>query len=158
AQKKPDRPSAEQTELQNWLISETTSPVDYAPQISASTVGRELASGAPAWLTIYCRGRHADLAISTDSIRKTISSMVLKVVYRINSDNPVEARWKLSDNRTAIVLQGEAGSLLQLMPDQGRMNVKVHASSQRPIELDYQLDGLSFVRRRIAKACNLSSS
>src|SRR5215475_6846764 len=39
----------------NWLISETTSPVDYSPIVTATTVSRSGSDGAAMQLAIHCR-------------------------------------------------------------------------------------------------------
>jgi hypothetical protein len=49
----------------NWIISETTSPVDYSPQIVAATKARPSAQDAPASLAIRCGARRTQLTIST---------------------------------------------------------------------------------------------
>src|SRR5205823_2689643 len=40
----------------DWIISETTSPVDYKPQISAQIMGRRAPKDAPSSIAIRCRG------------------------------------------------------------------------------------------------------
>src|SRR5258705_13911814 len=45
-----------------WIISETTSPVDYSPMITAAISSQD----APATFAIRCRGQRTDLLVSTE--------------------------------------------------------------------------------------------
>ncbi len=58
-------PDPAQPQGPNWIISETTSPVDYRPQIAALTTARALSQDAPSSLAIHCRARRTELIIST---------------------------------------------------------------------------------------------
>jgi hypothetical protein len=39
----------------NWMVNDTTSPVDYTPIVSASTVSRRGSDGSSMQLSIHCR-------------------------------------------------------------------------------------------------------
>src|SRR5260370_39321985 len=58
-------PEPAQPQGTNWIISETTSPVDYKPQIAASTAARASTRDAPSTLAIRCRAQATELMIST---------------------------------------------------------------------------------------------
>src|SRR5215210_5927403 len=47
-------PEAAQPQGPNWIISETTSPVDYRPQITALTTAPASSQDAPSSLAIQC--------------------------------------------------------------------------------------------------------
>src|SRR6187431_1177237 len=49
----PDRPARGGG---NWMISETTSPVDYTPIVTAVALSRGGSDGSLMQLAIYCRG------------------------------------------------------------------------------------------------------
>src|SRR5882762_6394595 len=84
-------PDSAQPQAPNWIISETTSPVDYRPQIAALTTARASSPDAPV------RARHSlsrpshgaddfhDWLLATDG--------EVKVAYRINEEPSVEQRW-----------------------------------------------------------------
>ena len=40
----------------NWVVSETTSPIDYTPIVTATTFARGASQNSLTRLTIYCRG------------------------------------------------------------------------------------------------------
>ncbi len=81
----------------NWIISETTSPVDYRPQIAALTTARASSQDAPSSLAIYCRARRTELTISTTGSWKQATDGVVKVVYRIDEEPSVEQRWRVAE-------------------------------------------------------------
>src|SRR5947207_15386513 len=58
-------PDSAQPQGPNWIISETTSPVDYRPQITALTTARATSPDAPSSLASRCRARRTELRIST---------------------------------------------------------------------------------------------
>jgi hypothetical protein len=77
------------------MISETTSPVDYRPQIAALTMARASSQAAPSSLAIHCRARRrTELTISTTGSWKQATDGEVKVVYRINEEPSVEQRWR----------------------------------------------------------------
>jgi hypothetical protein len=136
----------------NWIISETTSPVDYSPQIVAVTKARPSSQDAPASLAIRCRARRTELTISTVGSWRQDGEVT--VAYRINEDPPVEARWKPAENARSLAFPGDVVRLLRSMPASGQMFVKVYAGKMSPNESTFELAGLDSVRRKIATTCN----
>jgi hypothetical protein len=147
-------PDSAQPQGPNWIISETTSPVDYRPQIAALTTAHASSQDAPSSLTIHCRARRAALIISTMGSWKQATDGEVKVVYRINEEPPVEQRSKPAETGKSLAFQGDVIRFLRSMPDGGRILVKVHAGKAPPSESTFQLVGLDPVRRKIAAACN----
>src|SRR6266566_6137667 len=89
-----EAPAPAQPQGPNWIISETTSPVDYRPQIAALTLARASSQDAPSSLAIHCRARRTELIVSTTGSWKQATDGEVKVVYRINEEPPVEQRWR----------------------------------------------------------------
>jgi hypothetical protein len=144
-------PDAVQPQGPNWIISETTSPVDYRPQIAALTTARAPSQDAPSSLAIHCRARRTELIISTTGSWKHGEA---KVVYRINGEPPVEQRWRPAETGKSLAFQGDVVRFLRSMPDSGQILVRVYAGKCPPSESTFQLVGLDPVRRKIAAACN----
>jgi hypothetical protein len=138
----------------NWIISETTSPVDYRPQIAALTTAGAPSQDAPSSLGIHCRAGRTDLIISTTGSWKQATDAEMRVVYWINEEPPVEQRWKLTETGRSLVFQGDVVRLLRSMPDGGRILVRVSAGKSPPHESTFKLAGLDAVRRKIATACS----
>ena len=47
-----------------WVISQTTSPVDYSPIATATTISRKIAGSPELRLSVRCRGGHTELDAS----------------------------------------------------------------------------------------------
>ena len=146
-------PDAVQPQGPNWIISETTSPVDYRPQIAALTTARALSQDAPTSLAVHCRAQRTELIISTTGSWKQAADGEVKVVYRINEEPPVEQRWRPTETGKSLAFQGDVVRFLRSMPDAGQIVVKVYAGKAPPSESRFQLAGLDPVRRKIAAAC-----
>jgi hypothetical protein len=151
-----ETPDSAPSQGPNWIISETTSPVDYKPQIAALTTAHGSSQDAPSSLAIHCRARRTELMISTGGSWK--QDRAVKVVYRINEEPPVESRWKSAEIGRSLVFPGDVVRLLRSMPADGQMLVKVYAGKTPPNESTFKLAGLDPVRRKIAAACNWPQS
>jgi hypothetical protein len=147
-------PDSTQPQGPNWIISETTSPVDYRPQITALTTARALSQDAPSSLAIHCRAQRTELIISTTGSWKQATNSEVKVVYRLNQEPPVEQRWWPAQTGRSFAFQGDVVRFLRSMPDSGQILVKVYAGKAPPYESTFKLVGLDPVRRKIAAACN----
>jgi hypothetical protein len=147
-------PDSPQPQGPNWIISETTSPVDYKPQITALTTARASSQDAPSSLAIHCRAQRTELIISTMGSWKQATDGVLKVVYRVNQEPPVEQRWRPAETGRSFAFQGDVVRFLRSMPDSGQILVEVYAGKSPPYESTFKLAGLDPVRRKIAAACN----
>jgi hypothetical protein len=150
-----EKPDSKQPQGMNWVISETTSPVDYRPQIAALTTARASSSqDAPSSLAIHCRAQRTELIISTTGSWKQATDGEVKVVYRINEEPLVEQRWRPAEAGRSLAFQGDVVRFLRSIPDGGQFLVKVHAGKSPPYESTFKLAGLDPVRRKIAAACN----
>ena len=147
-------PDPGQPQGPNWIISETTSPVDYRPQIAALTMARASSQDAPSSLAIHCRARRTELTISTAGSWKQATDGEVKVVYRINDEPSVERGWRAAETGRSVAFPGDVVRFLRSMPDSGQILVKVYAGKAPPSESTFQLVGLDPVRRKIAAACN----
>jgi len=149
-----EKPDSTQPQGTNWIISETTSPVDYRPQIAALTTARASSQDAPSSLTIQCRAQRTELIISTKGSWKPATGGEVKVVYRNNEEPSVEQRWRSAETGRSLAFPGDVVRFLRLIPDGGQFLVRVYAGKSPPYETTFQLAGLDPVRRKIAAACN----
>jgi Type VI secretion system VasI, EvfG, VC_A0118 len=152
--KMAETPDSVPSQGPNWIISETTSPVDYQPQIAALTTARASSHDAASSLAIYCRAHRTELTISTTGSWKQVLDGEVKVVYRINEEPSVEQRWRAAEAGRSLAFSGDVVRFLRSMPDGGRILVQVYAGKGPPYESTFQLAGLDSVRRKIAAACN----
>jgi hypothetical protein len=149
-----EKPDSASTQSPGWIVSETTSPVNYQPQIAALTTARAVSQDAPSSLAIHCRAHRTELIVSTTGSWKQVPAGDVKVVHRINEEPPVEQRWKAVEAGKGLAFPGDVVRFLRSMPDGGRILVKVYAGKGLPSESTFQLAGLDSVRRKIATACN----
>ena len=134
-----------------WVISETTSPLDYSPMVTASIV---LQSGASRLkLSIICRRGRTDLELASDrpDTAAAGSGRDIVVTHSINRDASIEQRW---DARGSVAsFKGDAVAFLRSLPDDGELAVRVSDGKSVLHEGRFVLDGLSHVRDRFASAC-----
>jgi hypothetical protein len=137
----------------NWIISETSSPVDYSPIITAMTFSRSNARNAPVTLAIRCRGQRTDLLVSTEGSWRASPANQLNVDYRINDQPPVTMQWMASADGHAAIFKDDAVRFLRSLPDGGRITVSVSDGQGPAHDATFQLIGLDVVRQKIATAC-----
>ena len=135
---------------QSWIVSETMSPVDYSPMITATTSSQSVAKDAPAIFIIRCRGQRTDLLVSTEGSWRASRANELQVDLRVNDQPAVRMQWiASSDGRTAI-FKDDAVRFLRSLPDGGRIMVSVSDSQGTAHEASFQLTGLDVIRQKIA--------
>jgi hypothetical protein len=136
-----------------WLVSETTSPVDYSPQVSASNLSHATAEDAPSSFAIRCRLRRIELSVSTAGIWKAPTNDQIRVAYRIDEQPTVEALWIAARDGHTASFKGDALQLLHSLPNSGLMSISVFDWQGPAHEAVFQLDGLAAVRQKILEAC-----
>ncbi|SHL05340.1 hypothetical protein SAMN05444159_4871 [Bradyrhizobium lablabi] len=134
----------------NWIVSETTSPVDYTPMVVATTLSRGGPDGSSMQLSIYCRGGRTELVLAGSAIR---SGEDHAISYRINDDQPVQLAAGPPSFGTGAAFTGDVVRLLQSLPEQG--DFAVHLSTRAGAAQDghFLLSGLKMVREKVASAC-----
>lgn len=135
----------------NWIISETTSPVNYMPIVTATAFSRGGADGSSMRLAIYCRGGRTELvvsgpAISTGGANYTIS-------YRVNDGQSVQLAAGPASFGTGAAFPGDVVRLLQSLPEEGHIAVRVTARSGATQDGHFLLHGLKTAREKLAAAC-----
>jgi len=135
----------------NWMISETTSPVDYTPIVTAVTVSRSDADGSVMQLAIYCRGGRTELVVAGVAISARGDDYA--VSYRINSNEPVQAAAGVPSFGSGVAFKGDIVRLLQSLPEEGSMFVRLALRTGTALEGHFWLGGLKPVRDKLAAAC-----
>jgi hypothetical protein len=77
----------------SWIVSETMSPVDYSPIITATTSSQPVAKDAPASFIIRCRGQRTDVLVSTEGSWRASRANELQVDLRVNELPAVRTQW-----------------------------------------------------------------
>ena len=136
----------------NWIVSETTSPVDYTPIVTATTTSsRGGSNGSSMQLSILCRGGRTELVIAGPALSR--SSADYAISYRINDGQPVQLAAGSPSFGTGAAFTGDVVRLLQSLPEEG--DIAVHLSTRTGAAQDgyFLLGGLKMVREKVAAAC-----
>jgi len=154
----PDRParavdSRSKPADTDWLVSETTSPVDYAPLTTAAIRLPFSVKDAPTTLAMRCRGRRTDLLVRTEGIWRVSRAGEVQVDHQINDQPSVRLAWTASTDGKTASYKDDAAGLLQSLPEGGRLKISVRDGPGPSHEATFQLAGLDAVREKIAVAC-----
>jgi hypothetical protein len=143
----PDRPSPADD---NWIVSETTSPVDYTPIVTATASSRG-STGALMQLSIRCRAGRTELVVAGPAVSR--SSEEYAISYRINDDQPVHLAASSPSFGTGAAFTGDVVRLLQSLPEEGGLTIRLSARTGVAQEGYFLLGGLKMVRDKVAAAC-----
>jgi hypothetical protein len=141
-----------------WTVSETSSPVDYSPLVTATILARSETSAAPMELVVRCRGRRSELGLRMEAAPRASRGGEIPVAHQLNDQPSVKLRWTASaDGRTANY-KGDAAALLQSFSEGARLKIIVSDGSGRDSEAAFQLAGWNEIRDKIAAACMWTST
>ncbi len=135
----------------NWIVSETTSPVDYTPVAIATASSRGGPDGTTMQLSIQCRGGRTDLAIGGPALTRRVEDYA--VSYGVNDSQPVVVAAGTPTSGTGIAIKGDVVRLLASLPDQGDIVFRVTARQGVVLEGRYALAGLKILLDRLAVPC-----
>jgi hypothetical protein len=137
----------------DWIVSQTTSPIDYAPLITVAIRLPFTVKHAPTTLAIRCRGGRTEFLVRTEGTWRVSRAREVQVDYQINDQPVVRLSWTVSaDGRTAIY-KDDPVALLQSLPEDARLKINVLDEPGASHEATFQLAGLDAVREKIAAAC-----
>jgi len=141
-----------------WTVSETTSPVDYSPLVTATVLARPDTKDAPMALMVGCRGRRTELGLRMEGSSRAPRGGEVLVAYQVNDQPMVKLRWTTSAEGTTVSYREDAVTLLQSFSDGGQLKIVVPDGSDRPSEATFQLAGWNAIRDKIATACMWTST
>lgn len=135
----------------NWIVSETTSPVDYTPVVVATTYSRGAPDSPPMQLSIHCRGGRIEMVVAAAALSRSGEEYTLS--YRINGGPPVQRPAGAALSGPGAAFRDDAARLLASLPDGGELSVRVIARQGGAQEGRFSLDGLGRVREKVVAAC-----
>jgi hypothetical protein len=145
----PARPAAPAGD--NWIVSETTSPVDYKPIVTATTSSRGGSNDSAMQLSIQCRGGRTELVVAGPAVSR--SSADYAISYRINDGQPVQLAAGSPSFGTGAAFTGDVVRLLQSLPEEGDIAVRLSTRTGAAQDGHFLLGGLKMVREKVAAAC-----
>ena len=141
----PARPASA---ADNWIVSATTSPVDYMPIVTATTFSRDASSMQ---LSIRCRAGRTELVVAGPIFSRSREDYAIS--YRINDDPPMQLAAAPPSSGTGVAFTGDVVRLLQSLPEEGKIAVRLVTRTGAVQEGHFLLGGLEMVREKLAAAC-----
>ena len=135
----------------NWAISETSSPVDYAPIVVAVTPSREGAESSAMQLSVSCRAGRTELVVAGPAIPGRGEDYAMS--YRIDGSEPVQIAAGPPSFGTGAAFTGDVVRVLQSLPEEGDIAVRLSPRTGATREGSFSLNGLKTVRDKLAAAC-----
>jgi hypothetical protein len=135
----------------NWIVSETTSPLDYTPVAIATASASDGPDGSPLQLSIQCRGGRTELVISGPALTRRAEDYL--VSYGVNDGQPVVVATGTPASGTGVAVRGDVVRLLASLPDRGEVAFRVTTRQGAALEGRYALAGLKVVLERLAVPC-----
>jgi hypothetical protein len=149
----PVSPNQTATATDLWVISETTSPVDYSPLITAMIRSSSSDKDAPKTLAIRCLGRRTELVVRTEGAWRASPAGDIQVAHQINDQPLVGLAWTASADGSTANYKKDPIGFLRSLPEGARLKISVLDASGRGHETTFQLAGLDAVRNRLAAPC-----
>lgn len=137
--------------VNEWVISQTSSPVDYTPIATATTSSREIAGGSPLQLIMSCRGGRSELAVSGSAIHGRAEDYVIS--YSTKGGQPVQIAAATPAFGAGIAFKADPSALFRSLPSDGELAVYIASRLGAAQHGTFSLIGLDEVRNRIAAAC-----
>jgi hypothetical protein len=134
-------------------VSETTSPIDYSPLMTAVLHSTSNAKNGPNIVAVRCRARHTELLIRTDGAWGVPRQSDLLVEYQINDRPVVRQPWILSTDGKTATYKYDAVELVQSIPEGATLKVAVADNGNVRREATFELSGLSGIREKVGTAC-----
>jgi hypothetical protein len=144
-------PSRRTPEAGNWIVSETTSPVDYTPIVTATASHQGGPDGPSMQLSIRCRGGRTELVVTGSSISRSAEDFTIS--YRINDDQPVQVAAVAPSSGAGAAFKGDVARLLQSLPEEGGIAIRLSTRAGVAIDGYFLLSGLKMVRDKISTTC-----
>lgn len=136
---------------ESWVVSETTSPLDYSPVVVATATASGAPDGSGMKLSIACRGGNTSVVLTGSGSlppadRHTVS-------YAINGGPPRTLMAVTAPSGTGVALGSDFVGLLVSLPVRGEIAFRIVGRQDATLEGRFSLNGLAMTRERIAVSC-----
>jgi hypothetical protein len=147
------KPAAPPLMKKDWIISETTSPIDYSALVSAVIRPVQQVSNGPVSLIIRCRAKATELALQFPSDLNVAKSGELQLDFQIDDQPSAKQRWTWLIGGKFATYKGDPVPLLQSIPEGARLLIRPSESGDAQQAATFLLIGLDSVRKRVGTAC-----
>lgn len=138
----------------NWIISQTTSPVDYSPVATASTSTHDGAAESAMKLSIRCRKGRTELVVAGPGISGRGGDYAIS--YRFNDGQQMQIAAAPPAFGAGVAFGGDVIRLLQSFPDAGSLSVHLAPRTGTAVDGTFSLGGWEAVRAKMTIACKWS--
>jgi hypothetical protein len=136
----------------HWIVSETTSPVDFSALVTAVVQAVQPGDKGPSGLTIRCRAKRTELSLQFGRAFAGKNDRPA-IYFQIDNQSATKQVWSWSADGKTATFKDDAVPLLQSLPDSTRLTIWTDdGDAQRGT--GFQLGGIDALRRKIAAACN----
>lgn len=141
------RPTSEN----DWIVSQTTSPVDYSAIATATTSSRSGTDETAMQLSIRCRAGRTELALAGPGISRGGGDDTIS--YRVNDRPAVQVAAAPPAFGPGVAFAGDVVRLQQSLPDNGELIVLLSSRGGTTRDGSFSLAGLDAARAKMAAAC-----
>jgi len=141
---------------EGWIVSETTSPVDYAPIVTATVLARGNADGALRQLSVHCRSGRTEMVVGGPAASESGADYALS--YRLADNQPVQVAAGKPSFGTGVAFRGDVVGLLLSLPSEGGIAIRLASRAGAVHDGYFSLVGLKTARDRVAAACRWPST
>ena len=135
----------------NWIISLTTSPVDYSPVATATTSSRDGAGESGMKLSIRCRAGRNELVVVGPGVPGRGDDYAIS--YRVNDGQGLQIAAAVPASGIGVAFGGDVVRLLQSLPDSGSLSIHLTSRMGTALDAVFSLGGLEAVRAKLATVC-----
>ena len=135
----------------SWVISQTKSPIDYAPIVTATISSRDLAGHSAMQFSIRCWRGQTELAVGGPAVPDSGDNYA--VSYRINDGQPVQLPGSATAIARRVALKTDALAVIRSLPGNGELVLRLSPRVGQVQEASFPLAGLDTVRAKIAAPC-----
>ena len=136
---------------ESWVVSETTSPIDYSPVVIATATARGAPDGSGMKLSIACRGGNTSLVLGGPGALPAGEGYA--VSYAVDGGSPTTLAAAAAPSGTGMALGGDVVRFLVSLPAQGEIAFRIVGRQGVTLEGRYSLAGLKTTRERMAVSC-----
>jgi hypothetical protein len=149
----PHEPDTATLRESSWVVSETTSPVDFSPLITAVIRPASRLHDGPSSLTVRCRRGRTELSIWSDAGWHSARNDAVLVDHRVNKEPIVRQMWSLSADARTATYREDAVELLRSLPEGGLLSISLPDGDNARREATFLLTGWTAIRQKIEKLC-----
>lgn len=144
-------PSGRGSRDAGWIVSETTSPVDYLPVVTATATSVGSSDGAAMQLAIHCRRGRTEVIVAGPALSRSANEYVIS--FRLNADTPMQLAAASPSFGSGVAFGGDVVKLLSSLPDDGHIVVGLSTRTGPVQDGQFLLSGFENVRKKMAAAC-----